>query len=178
MGQHQETQHALFDLLYNYKNKYPIVIDADGLNILSQHLHWLSFLSPKTILTPHPKELSRLIGEWNDDFEKIKKMKSLARKFDVIIVAKDTHTIIVDTENIYINTSGTPALATAGSGDVLTGMITGLLAQGHPPLDAVRISVYLHGLTANISENEIHPRSFIASDIIDYIGKAYFEVER
>jgi hydroxyethylthiazole kinase-like uncharacterized protein yjeF len=179
MGQHQETHSALFKFLYNNnKNIRSLVIDADGLNILSQHLDWLPLLPPKTILTPHPKELSRLIGEWNDDFEKIEKMKSFARKFDVIIVAKDAHTTIVNAEDIYINTSGTPALATAGSGDVLTGMITGLLAQGYPPLNAAQIGVYLHGLTANISENEIHPRSFIASDIIDYIGKAYFEIER
>ena len=76
-----------------------------------------------------------------------------------------------------MNSSGSPALATAGSGDVLTGIITGLLAQGYASIDAARIGVYLHGLTANVSKKEIHPRSFTASDILRYIGKAYAEIE-
>jgi hydroxyethylthiazole kinase-like uncharacterized protein yjeF len=175
MGQHKETQRAFCQFLA--KNKLPLVIDADGLNILSQNPDWLALLPPKTILTPHPKELSRLTGKWNgDDFEKIEKTVSLAKKFDIIIVVKGAHTLIVDAENIYVNSSGTSALATAGSGDVLTGMITGLLAQGYTPIEAAQIAVYLHGLTANLAENHIHPRSFVASDIIDYVGGAYFEV--
>lgn len=86
--------------------------------------------------------------------------------------------MIIDSENLYVNNSGTPALATAGSGDVLTGIITSLLAQGYEPIDAAKIGVYLHGLTANLTQKTIHPRSFVASDIIDNIGNAYFNIEK
>ena len=85
--------------------------------------------------------------------------------------------MIIDSDNLYVNDSGTPALATAGSGDVLTGIITSLLAQGYEPGHAARVGVYLHGLTANLTQQTIHPRSFVASDIIDNIGNAYFTIE-
>ena len=91
---------------------------------------------------------------------------------------KGAHSMIIDPENVYVNSTGTPALATAGSGDVLTGIITGLLAQGYKPLEAAKVGVFIHGLTANLSATRIHARSFLASDIIDNIGNAYFEIEK
>lgn len=176
LNEHPETQKAFYRFLH--ESNSPMVIDADGLNILSKNKKWLSILPPKTILTPHPKELSRLIGEWREDMEKINKISQFARKYNLIVVLKGAHSLIVDSENIFVNSTGTPALATAGSGDVLTGMITGLLAQGYAPLEAAKIGVYLHGLTADLSAKKIHPRSFIASDIIENIGNAYFELEK
>ena len=176
IGKQEETQQAFYRFLQ--KNKLPTVIDADGLNILSLHPEWLSLLSPKTILTPHPKELSRLIGEWCDDYEKIERTIAFAQKYHLIVVIKGAHSLIIDSENLYVNDSGTPALATAGSGDVLTGIITSLLAQGYEPIHAAKIGVYLHGLTANLTQKTIHPRSFVASDIIDNIGNAYFNIEK
>ena len=176
MGQHAETQQALHDFLQS--NDVPLVIDADGLNILAQHREWLSLLPAKTILTPHPKELSRLIGEWGDDYEKIQKARLFAQQYDLVVVVKGAYSLIMDREHLFLNSTGTPALATAGSGDVLTGMITSLLAQGYDPLQAARVGVYLHGLTAEIAVQHIHPRAFIASDIIDHIGKAYRELEK
>lgn len=176
MGQHDDTQQAFFEFLQ--KNNTPLVIDADGLNILSRHKDWLTLIPPKTILTPHPKELSRLIGEWSDDYDKILKTKQFAEKYGLIVIIKGAYSLIIDQENIYVNSTGTPALATAGSGDVLTGIITSLLAQGYEPLDATRVGVYLHGMTADLTQHKIHPRAFIASDIIDNIGNAYSILEK
>lgn len=176
MGLHEETQQALHDFLQ--RNNLPLVIDADGLNILAQHREWLSLLPAKTILTPHPKELSRLIGEWRDDYEKIQKTRLFVREHDLVVVVKGAYSLIIDPEHVYLNGTGSPALATAGSGDVLTGMITSLLAQGYDPLQAARVGVYLHGLTAEIGGKHIHPRAFIASDIIENIGNAYRDLEK
>lgn len=176
MGQNEKTQDALYHLLLS--NKIPLVIDADGLNILSLHNEWLQHIRPKTILTPHPKELERLIGQWTSDFDKIEKARLFAKKYDLIIVIKGAFSMIIDSENMYVNSTGTPALATAGSGDVLTGIITSLLAQGYEPMNAARIAVYIHGSTSNLTNETIHPLSFIASDIIDNISCAYFDLEK
>jgi hydroxyethylthiazole kinase-like uncharacterized protein yjeF len=176
MGQHRETEDALHYFLKH--NKTPLVIDADGLNLLAKHRNWMAFLPSKTILTPHPKELSRLIGKWCDDYDKINKTRLFAQKYDLVVVIKGAYSLIIDADNIYMNSTGTPALATAGSGDVLTGMITSLLAQGYKPTEAARVGVYLHGLTADLTQETIHPRSFTADDIIGNIGKAYLHMEK
>jgi len=94
------------------------------------------------------------------------------------VVVKGAYSLVIDADTLHVNSTGTPALATAGSGDVLTGMITSLLAQGYKPIDAARVGVFLHGLTADITEKSIYPRSFIASHIIENIGNAYFDVEK
>jgi hydroxyethylthiazole kinase-like uncharacterized protein yjeF len=175
MGQHGDTHHALHEFLK--QNRAPLVVDADALNILAQHTDWFSLLPRGTILTPHPKELSRLVGEWNDDFEKIRKARKFAKQHEVIVVIKGAFSLVIDHETTHVNSSGTPALATAGSGDVLTGMITSLRAQGYSSLDAARLGVYLHGLTADLSRERVHARAFVASDIIDGIGNAYKHLE-
>ena len=92
---------------------------------------------------------------------------------NLIIIIKGAHSLIINPNNLYLNSSGTPALATAGSGDVLSGIIVGLLAQGYKPLIAAQLGVYIHGKTANITSQHINPRSFIATDIINNIGKVY-----
>lgn len=171
IGQHDETKKALYQFLQ--KTTTPLVVDADALNILSENPDWLDFLQPNTILTPHPKELSRLVGDWQDDFEKINLTRKFARKYNLIVVVKGAHTLIVDSENLYVNSSGTTALATAGSGDVLSGIIAGILAQCYEPLTATQLGVYIHGMTANLTSDVINPRTFVASDIIDNISKVY-----
>ena len=176
IGQELETQNALHEFLINYKT--PLVIDADALNILSQNAGWISLLPNKAILTPHLKELERLIGNWNSDEEKFEKTVAFSKLHHLIIVMKGAPTFIIDGETIYENTTGNAALATAGTGDVLTGMITSLLAQSYEPIDAALIAVYLHGLTADIALPETGYQSFIASDIIDRIGKAYLSLEK
>ncbi len=176
MGRHRDTERAFGAFLTRYHG--PLVIDADGLNFLSGHPEWLPLLAPGTILTPHPGELGRLIGSWRDDYEKIDKVRAFAKKHAVVVVVKGAYSLIVDESHLHVNSSGTPALATAGSGDVLTGMITSLLAQGYPPTDAARVGVYLHGLTADMTQKTIHPLSFMAGDIIAHIGAAYHSFEK
>lgn len=174
IGQTLETQNAFHEFLKNHKT--PLVIDADALNILSQNVSCLPLLPIKTILTPHLKELERLIGKWNSSAEKFKKTIAFSKQNNLIIVMKGAPTFIIDGEKIYENTTGNAALATAGTGDVLTGMITSLLAQSYTPLDAAILGVFLHGLTADIALPETGFQSFIASDVIDNIGKAYLSL--
>jgi hydroxyethylthiazole kinase-like uncharacterized protein yjeF len=171
LGQAIATQSALHQFLKT--NKTPLVLDADALNILSQNKSWLSLLQPKTILTPHPKELERLIGKWDSEKDKMSKVIAFSKKHQVIIVMKGAPSRIIDGEIHYENTTGNAALATAGSGDVLTGIISSLLAQSHEPITAAILAVYLHGLTADIALPEMGYQSFIASDIIKYVGKAF-----
>ena len=176
LGQEIETQNTLYQFLKT--NKTPLVIDADALNILSNNKEWLSLLLPKTILTPHPKELERLIGKWNSEEEKMNKTISFSKQYQVIIVMKGAPTHIIDGVTVYQNTTGNAALATAGSGDVLTGMITSLLAQSYEPISAAILGVYLHGLTADIALPETGYQSFTASDVIANIGKAFLSLEK
>lgn len=175
LGQEAQTQAALHRFLE--ANKSPLVIDADALNILSANKEWVRFLLPKTILTPHPKELERLIGKWDSEDEKFQKTIAFCERYDLIVVMKGSPTHIADGEKMYRNSTGNAALATAGSGDVLTGIICSLLAQSYEPLDAAILGVYLHGLTSDIALPKTGYQSFIASDIIKYLGKAFLSLE-
>jgi len=175
LGQEQETQKALYEFLKT--NTIPLVVDADALNILSQNKSWLSSLPSGTIITPHQKELERLIGKWDSETEKMQLTINFSIQHDLIVVVKGAPTRIVHHTAIYENTTGNAALATAGSGDVLTGIITSLLAQSYQPIDAAIIGVYLHGLTADIALPETGWQSFIASDIIATLGKAFLTLE-
>ena len=157
-------------------NKAPLVIDADGLNILASKRALLKLLPEYTVLTPHPKELERLIGKWKDDFEKLKKVKSFCKKYKLIVVVKGANTITVFPDKIYVNSTGNPGLATAGSGDVLTGIITGLISQGYDPLSAAIFGVYLHGRAADIAVEDYGYQSLIASHITNYLGEAYLDL--
>ena len=176
IGQDIETHTALHRFVKT--NRIPLVIDADALNILSQNQQWLTFLPEKTILTPHQKELERLIGKWDSDAEKLEKTIAFSKRNDLVIVMKGAPTKIIYGDNIYENTTGNAALATAGTGDVLTGMITSLLAQSYEPIDAAILGVYLHGLTADIALPKTGYQAFIASDVIKHIGKAYLSLEK
>lgn len=175
MGQHSETGQALFHFLK--LNIDPMVIDADGLNILSENKEWLEMLPKQTILTPHLKELERLIGGWDSTKEMLEKVMQLSKKFDLIIVVKGAPTLLVYKDSVYENSTGNQALATAGSGDVLTGIITGFLAQGYSSIDAAILAVYLHGLTADLAVSETGHHAFIASDIINYLGRAFLTLK-
>lgn len=175
IGKELGTQKALFEFLRI--NKAPLVIDADALNIISENLSWLELVPENTILTPHPKELERLIGKWNSESEKFQKTIAFSEKYKVIIVMKGAPTHIIDKMEIYENTAGNAALATAGSGDVLTGIITSLLAQGYEPKNAAKLGVFLHGLTSDLALPKTGYESFTASTIIKYLGKAFLSLE-
>lgn len=175
IGQELGTQKALFEFLRI--NKAPLVLDADALNILSENQSWLELVPQKTILTPHPKELERLIGKWDSESQKFQKAIAFSEQYKVIIVMKGAPTFIINQTAVYKNTTGNAALATAGSGDVLTGIITSLLAQNYEPFQAAQLGVFLHGLTADIALPQTGYQSFIASDSIENLGKAFLQVE-
>lgn len=157
-------------------NKKPLVIDADGLNILANNPQLLEKLSKESILTPHPKELERLIGKWQDDFEKLEKVKAFSKKYDCIVVIKGAHTIIVYDNKGYVNTTGNPGMATAGSGDTLTGIITGLVAQGYTALEAALFGVFIHGKAGDIAVESTGYQALTASDLIDSLGEAFMSL--
>ena len=173
-GTHTKTTDAFKVFLKT--NKTPLVIDADGINILSKNKGLLKLLPEQTILTPHPKELERLIGTWKHDFEKLEKAKVFSKKHNIIILIKGAHSITVYDDKLYVNTTGNPGLATAGSGDVLTGIITGLIAQGYNPLVATIFGVYLHGKSADIAAEDYGYESLVASHIINYLGEAFLDL--
>lgn len=175
IGKELSTQKALFEFLRI--NKSPLVLDADALNILAENKSWLELVPENTILTPHPKELERLIGNWNSESEKFQKTIAFSEKYKVIIVMKGAPTFIINKNKIYENTTGNVALATAGSGDVLTGIITGLSAQNYEPVQAAKLGVFLHGLTADIALPQTGYQSFTASDIIENLGRAFLTLE-
>jgi len=175
IGQEEITQKAFYHFLKT--NKTQLLIDADGINMLSANKDWISLLPEKTILTPHFKELERLLRKWNSEEEKLEMVKDFSTKNNMIIVVKGAPTIIIDGQTSYKNTTGNAALATAGSGDVLSGIITSLLAQSYEPIEASKLGVYLHGLTADLALPETGYQSFTASTIIDYLGKAFLSLE-
>ena len=171
MGTSEATAIA-FEAFLKVHDK-PMVIDADALNIISESPSLLGFLPSKSILTPHEGELKRLVGGWTDDFDKLEKVKKFSEANDCIIVVKGAHSIVVNGQKGYINASGNPGMATAGSGDVLSGIITAFLAQGYGPLQAAIFGVYLHGLSGDIAVSESSPEALLASDIIKNLGKAF-----
>lgn len=158
------------------ENKLPLVIDADGINLLSKNQLLLNYLPKNTILTPHPKELERLIGTWENDYEKLKKVTEFSKIHAAIVVIKGANTVIIQDDTMYFNSTGNPALATAGSGDVLTGIITGLIAQGYEHINAAIFGVYLHGKTADIAFPKTGYETFTATTIFEYLAEAILEV--
>jgi ADP-dependent NAD(P)H-hydrate dehydratase len=171
MGTELVSQKAFHEFLKH--NKKPLVIDADALNILAKNKAWINLIPEKSILTPHPKEFERLIGKLKTEEEKLEMAIAFSKHYKVVIVMKGAPTFIIHKETVYENTTGNAALATAGTGDVLTGMITSLMAQSYTSADAAILAVFLHGLTADLALPETGTQSFLASDIIDNIGKAY-----
>lgn len=157
------------------KTDKPIVIDADGLNALVGHLNILHKSSKEIIMTPHPGEMARLIGDKVDKVQN--KKKEIAKKFcvghKVTLVLKGYQTIVSDyMNNLYINKTGNPGMSTAGAGDVLTGIIAAFLGQGLSAFDAAKYGVYLHGLAGDLAAKEKTQISLIASDIIGKIPDA------
>jgi ADP-dependent NAD(P)H-hydrate dehydratase len=176
MGQEPKTRRAFYKFLNS--NAVPLVIDADALNILAYNPKWLLSLKPHTILTPHLGELERLIGKWKSEDQKFEKTVAFSKSLNCIIVMKGSPTLIFSNGKCFENATGNPALATAGSGDVLTGIITGLLAQNYTAEEAAILGVYIHGLTADLARPQTGTHAFTASTIMDYLGKAFLEIEK
>ncbi|MFN4234958.1 MAG: NAD(P)H-hydrate dehydratase [Bacteroidia bacterium] len=172
IGMHEKTVQVLKNLIQTAD--VPLVLDADAINILAENKTWLSFLPKGSILTPHPKEFERLAGKCNDSFERLQKARELSLKTNTIIVLKGAHTAIVSPSGkVYFNSTGNPGMATAGSGDVLTGVITSLLAQGFNSFEATLLGVYIHGLSGDMAVQNYNQQSLIAGDIIESLYMAF-----
>ncbi|NJO68697.1 MAG: NAD(P)H-hydrate dehydratase [Bacteroidetes bacterium] len=170
------TSHETTDVLREVLSKaaLPIVMDADALNIMAMNQWLLCMIPPLTILTPHPKEFDRLAGESPNSYKRYLNQLDFSKKYNVIIVLKGAHTSITTPKgNCWFNSTGNPGMATAGSGDVLTGIILSFLAQGYEPETAAMLGVYLHGLAGDIALSMSSVESMIASDIINHIGNAF-----
>ena len=174
MGTSEETKIAFQVFLEAYKG--PLVVDADGLNILAQYPALLKYLPKETVLTPHPGELKRLLGDWTDDFDKLHKAREFSRKYNCVLVLKDAYTITISDGIGYVNSTGNAGMATAGTGDVLTGMITGLIAQGYEGPSAAITAVYLHGKAADLAIVNTGFESLTAGEIIQSIGQAFISL--
>jgi NAD(P)H-hydrate epimerase len=176
LGTHTATAEAMEKLLRDY-NK-PIVIDADALNILSTNRHLIDLLTEHSILTPHPGEFKRLVGEFEDDFERLKLLREFAARIKCYVVLKGAHSEIATPEgNVYFNSTGNPGMATGGSGDVLTGIVTSLLAQHQSPFHAAVLGTYLHGIAGDLARNEVGQESLIASDLIEFLPAAFVSLK-
>jgi NAD(P)H-hydrate epimerase len=172
IGINKETVGILFRIFEN-RDK-PLVIDADALNLLAQHPALLETLPPNSILTPHPKEFDRLAGESANASERLQKAIAFAQQTKSYLILKGANTVICTPEgDCRFNSTGNPGMATAGSGDVLTGIILGLLAQAYPPLHAAMTGVFLHGLAGDIAADKNSQESLVAGDIIRNLGGAF-----
>lgn len=172
IGTEKETQKALHDLLVGCKK--PLVLDADAINILGINKEWLSLIPPGSILTPHPKEFERIAGKTTNSYSRLIKQMSFSEKYNSIVVLKGAYTCIsLPGRTIFFNSTGNPGMATAGSGDVLTGIILSLLAQGYSSENAAKAGVFIHGLAGDIAAEESGYESVIASDIANNLGKAF-----
>jgi NAD(P)H-hydrate epimerase len=172
LGTEPESQRTLYKLLTEC-NK-PLVIDADGLNILSLNKEWYPVIPEGAILTPHPKEFERLAGITDNSYSRLKRQIEFSEEHKCVIVLKGAHTSVTTSDGkVFFNSTGNPGMATAGSGDVLTGILLSLLAQGYTPENAAVLGVYLHGLAGDIAAENLCYESIIASDIINYLSAAF-----
>jgi NAD(P)H-hydrate epimerase len=172
IGTGEQTQRALKLLIQN--STVPMVFDADALNILGMNKTWLSFLPKGSILTPHPREFERIAGRVSGDFERNRLQREFAFKHQCHVILKGRHTAIACPDgNCHFNSTGNPGMATGGSGDVLTGILLGLLAQNYLPGEAAVLGVYLHGLAGDLAAATRGQESMVAGDIIEHLGMAF-----
>ncbi len=177
IGTGKETQKALKTLIQN--TTVPLIFDADALNILSENKTWIPFIPTGSIYTPHPGEFQRLIGKASDDFERNKMQREFSVKNQAYVILKGAHTAITCPDgSCYFNSNGNPGMATGGSGDVLTGILLGLIARGYSSKLASILGVFLHGLAGDIAAERKGYEALIASDIIENLGRAYKKLYR
>lgn len=175
IGTQKEGATLLHSVLSHFDK--PIVIDADGLNLLSVNQELLSDLPPGSILSPHPKEFERLFGKTASHPEKMQLARAHAQKFFIYIIIKGHNSMLACPDGkVYFNTTGNPGMATGGSGDVLTGILTSLLAQGYSSKEACLMGMFIHGLAADIAVKTLSKEALIAGDIIEYLGKAFLSI--
>ncbi len=175
LGMKHNSIRALHALIEQARG--PLVLDADALNMLSENRELLEQLPENSILTPHPGEFRRLAGAFSDSWERMQKQRAFAQKYQVVLVLKGAYTTVATPDGaVYFNSTGNPGMATAGSGDALTGIILGLLAQHLPPYQAAVAGVFLHGRAGDLAAREKSENALLAGDIIAFLGKAFLEL--
>ncbi|MEP2935664.1 MAG: NAD(P)H-hydrate dehydratase [Gilvibacter sp.] len=174
MGTAKETADGFKAFLKDQKQA--VVLDADAINILAGDKKMQKLIPAGSILTPHEGELKGLLGPWTDDFNKLQLAKDFTKAHQCVIVIKGAHTLTVFNDTVFVNASGNPGMATAGSGDVLSGMIAGFLAQKYEPWQAAAMGVYLHGSAGDLAVNQEGYQAIIASSIVDSIGAAFIKL--
>lgn len=176
IGKSNATQTALKEVIE--RTNSPIVFDADAINILAENRDYLEKNFDNCVFTPHPKEFERIAGYAENHIQRIELQLEFAMKYNTIVVLKGAHTSIACPDGkCYFNSTGNPGMATAGSGDVLTGIILSFLAKGYSAKDAALIGVYIHGLAGDIAKEKYGEEALIASDIIEYIGSAFLSTK-
>jgi ADP-dependent NAD(P)H-hydrate dehydratase / NAD(P)H-hydrate epimerase len=176
LGTASETKMLLREILDTYRS--PVILDADALNILASQKDLLKLIPAGSLLTPHPKEFERLFGETANEFDKMLLCLQKAKELNCIIILKGHHSFIATPDGKgFFNSTGNAGMATAGSGDVLTGILTGLLAQGYSSVETALLGVYLHGLAGDMAAKELSMESMIAGDIIKGLGQAYLHIQ-
>jgi NAD(P)H-hydrate epimerase len=174
LGESETTAKALKSLLEN--STLPMVVDASALNIIAEN-NWHDLIPQDTIITPHHGEFNRLFGKTSNDFERNNLQRAKAKELGIFIILKGAHSSIACPDgNCYFNSTGNPGMATGGSGDVLTGIITAFLAQGYQSLSAALLGVYLHGLAGDLAAEKYGYESMIAGDINNFLGKAFGKI--
>ncbi len=154
----------------------PVVLDADAITLAAQHPDLLAAVPPQSILTPHPGEFRRLVGDWQDDYAKLELLRDFCRRHQLNLVLKGAFSAVCNSDGeVYFNPTGNPGMATGGSGDVLFGIVSGLLAQGLAPGESLRLAVYLHGLAGDIAKKYLGEHSLLATDIIHYLPNSFME---
>lgn len=173
LSQHAQTKTLVRQLLPNITK--PLVLDADGLNALAEEVELLKRRQLPMILTPHPGEMGRLIHQSAEEIQRdrLRTAQEFAKRYRVIMVLKGHETVVASYDGTtYINDTGNPGMASGGCGDVLTGMIAGLLGQKLSLFDAARLGAYLHGLAGDLAANEVGQVGLIASDVVARIPQA------
>ena len=172
IGIEAETREAVYVLLKTCDK--PMVLDADAINILGLNKDWISLIKPGTILTPHPKEFERIAGKSVSGYARLLKQISFSTKYRCIVILKGAYTSVsLPDGRVFFNSTGNPGMATAGAGDVLTGMILSLLSQGYSQENAAVAAVYIHGLAGDIAAEKSCYEYIIASDITRNTGDAF-----
>ena len=177
IGTHPVTSGMLHEFLIKINN--PCVIDADALNIISKQKDLLQHIPKNSIISPHPKEFERLFGECNSSYERMLKAQKASKIYGIIIILKGANTLIaIPTGKLYFNSTGNSGMATAGSGDVLTGILVGLLAQGYSPEEAALTGVFLHGRAGDLALGHESKESLLAGDIISCLGDSFKSIRK
>lgn len=175
IGTH-ESHKTLLSVIFS-NQQAPLVIDADALNVMAADKTLLNRIPPQSIITPHPKEFERLFGKTENDFERLALAKAKSKELNIYIVLKGHYSLISTPDGTgYFNSTGNAGMATGGSGDVLTGIITGLLAHGYSSLQAALLGAYLHGLAGDLAAASLSPEAMIAGDIISFLPQAFNKI--